>query len=140
MPRRPLPALLVALGLSSTPACSSSEGLSGVWTGSTVSNISFTITLTETDAGQVTGAGRLNIPAGQFGNASVFPLTTTGAHAHPALSLHIQPTGLQSMNFTGVLQAGLGRIEGVLNGSGFFGDSLKLNRVTPGGAGQITAP
>lgn len=139
MLHRTLPGLLLLLGLGVTVSCSSSEGLSGVWAGTTVSSIVFTITLTETEAGQVTGAGRVNIPSG-LGGTSVFPLTMTGAHAHPALSLHIQPTGLQSMNFSGLLQTGLGRIDGVLNGSGFFGDSLRLSRVPLGTAGQLTAP
>jgi len=97
------------------------------------------MTITETEQGAVTGGGRL---VNTFPGVStfIFPLTVTGAHAHPAISLAIAPVGAQSMNFSGTIDPTLARMDGVLFGSGFTGDSLHLLRTTPSSVAQITAP
>jgi len=115
-------------------ACDSPVGLSGVWSGALQSGTSFYLTLTETPQGVVSGGGRVN------NTLVVFPTTVTGAHAHPAVTLAISPQGVQAMNFSGVLDATLSQMNGVVYGSGFTGDSLHLLRTTPAVANQLTAP
>ncbi len=115
-------------------ACDSKAGLSGVWTGTSASSVSFYLTITETPQGAVSGGGRVN------NTLVTVPATVTGAHAHPAVSLAISASGFQAMNFSGSLDASLSRLNGVLYGSGFTGDSLKLARVTPAVASQLTGP
>ena len=125
--------LLVGLSLL-FPACDSTVGLPGVWTGAVQTGTSFNLTLTETEPGVVSGGGRIN------NTLTVFPVTVTGAHSHPAVSLAITATGVQPMNFSGTMDPALSRIDGVLFGSGFTGDSLHLIRNTPALTGRLTAP
>jgi hypothetical protein len=116
-------------------ACDSPErGVAGLWTGDARGNVIFTLTLTETEFGVVSGAGRLN------SGTLVFPATVSGAHAHPTVALHIQAQGVQSMNFQGIMDHGLANIRGVLNGSGFSQDSLRLTRVAQSPSPALTAP
>ena len=125
--------LLVSLSVLLV-GCESTAGLPGVWTGAVQTGTSFNLTLTETEQGAVTGAGRVN------NTLTVFPVTVTGAHTHPAVALAITAQGIQPMNFSGSFDATLTRLNGVLFGSGFTGDSLRLVRNTPAIAGRITAP
>src|SRR6267143_2431853 len=113
--RRSLVVLCLLLG-----ACDSPVGLSGVWSGQLPGGTSFYFTLTETPQGVISGGGRIN------NTLVVFPTTVTGAHAHPAVTLAISPQGVQAMNFSGVLDPTLSQMNGVVFGSGFTGDSLRL--------------
>ena len=145
--RRWLP--LAALFLT---ACEEARGIPGVWTGSfrTIANLvqpsrmySFTLTLTETDVGVISGGGRLlNSPPDTLiaQSTTYFAVTVTGAHAHPSITLAIAPGGAQAMNFTGTVDGTLTRMDGVVIGSGFIGDSLHFVRNTPQSSARITAP
>ena len=124
--------------------CESTEGLAGVWSGTArvstgiSTSTFFSLTLTETPQGVVSGAGRITTttPTGQTN----FPATVAGAHAHPAVSLAITASGATPANFSGAFDATLSRIHGVLYGSGFFGDSLHLVRNTPGVTARLVEP
>lgn len=130
----PLVRRLLVCGAVFLGACESSQGLPGVWTGTVTNGTSFNLTITETLQGVVSGAGRIN------NTLTVFPVTVTGAHAHPAVTLAITAQGLAPTNFSGTLDATLSRMDGVLYGSGFVGDSLHLVRITPAITAQLTAP
>ena len=122
--------------------CDPPVGLSGVWTGSTsaqVGGFSFNLTLTESEQGVVAGAGRFINP-----NSLTSPFSAvnvTGAHAHPAVNLHILFSGnTVPTSFSGTLDRTLTVMRGALFGSGFTGDSIRLVRNTPAISGRITAP
>jgi hypothetical protein len=59
---------------------------------------------------------------------------------HPAVSLAISASGATPTNFSGRFDATLSRLDGVLFGSGFFGDSLHLVRTTPGVTARLVEP
>lgn len=123
-------------------ACDAPRGLPGVWTGTVqtpATTTFFTLTLTETEQGVVSGGGRISSTLPGISTVN-FAATVTGAHVHPAVSLAIAPVGAQSMNFSGGLDATLATLTGVLFGSGFGGDSLRLTRSTPAVSGRLTAP
>jgi hypothetical protein len=117
-------------------ACGDEVGVTGVWTGSTVSNLGFQLTLVETPQGVVSGVG---IVANGITNT---PTNAAGAHAHPALSLTITfpQANLAPINFLGTFNGSMSSVRGILNGSGFLRDTLVLNRTTPAPAASITAP
>src|SRR5687767_11358041 len=129
-------ALLVLLPL--VTACDDDQGAPGVWQGSTVTNVSFQLTLVETPQGAVTGVG---VVANGLTNT---PTNATGAHAHPTLALTITfpQSNIAPINYQGTFSRDLMSIRGVLTGSGFglglVRDSLVLNRITP--SVRITAP
>ncbi|MBI4419369.1 MAG: hypothetical protein HY560_00960 [Gemmatimonadetes bacterium] len=129
---RGFPLLAVVLIAS---ACEGSVGISGVWTGVT-GNTGFNLTLVETDRGAVTGAGRV-VTAVQS-----IPANVAGAHAHPALTITITMPGtpFSPINYQGVLSGAGDAMRGVLYGSGFSGDSLRLVRNTPAVTEMIVAP
>lgn len=123
-------------------ACDAPRGLPGVWTGTVqtaATSTFFTLTLTETEQGVVSGGGRITSTLPGISSVN-FAATVTGAHAHPAVTLAIVPVGATSMNFSGGLDATLSTLNGVLFGSGFGGDSLRLTRNTPAVSGRLTAP
>ncbi|MSR06305.1 MAG: hypothetical protein EXR93_04435 [Gemmatimonadetes bacterium] len=131
--------------------CEDARGIPGLWTGvlRTTATLlapsrafSFTLTLAETKEGVLSGGGRLanSAPDSLANPSQTFSLTVTGAHAHPAVSLAIVPVGVQAMNFSGSIDATLSRIDSVVYGSGFTGDSLHLFRDTPAVGAQVTAP
>ena len=120
-------------------ACDSTVGLAGVWTGPVPGGYSMTLTLTETGVGVVSGSGRFHNPANLTTPFSA--VNVTGAHSHPAVSLHIAfPGNIQPLNITGALNSTLSKIDAVVFGSGFLGDSVHLTRNTPAISGRITAP
>ena len=118
-------------------ACDSDAGLSGLWTGSTTDGVGFSLTLVETPQGAVSGAGRVT-----NGITAPLPVNATGAHAHPSLSLTFDfpRTGLSPISFQGTFEGSMNAIRGALSGSGFDGDSLRLNRNTPPPSARITGP
>ena len=131
-------------------ACDSrTHGVAGMWEGTAAGGIllpggmNFHLTLTETEFGVVSGAGHLSLnDAGVVFNNGlpVLPVTITGAHASPAVSLHVTAGGLQPMNYQATMDRSLARIAGVLNGSGFLGTQMDLHRTPPSTASRVTAP
>jgi hypothetical protein len=140
----------LASSLWAFAACDSpTAGLAGVWEGTAAGGIllpggmTFHLTLTETEFGVVSGAGHLSLNDDGivFNNGlPVLPVTVTGAHTFPSVSLHIAAGGLQPMNFQATLDNGLAHLSGVLNGSGFLGTQLQLTRVVQSPLSRITGP
>ena len=116
-------------------ACGDSAGLGSLWTGSSSSGISFNITMSETPQGAVTGAGVVAT------GVSTLPVNIAGAHAHPSLSLTFTFPGsnFAPVSFQGVFNSTFSTVTGLLNGSGFVRDTLRLNRNLPA-VTSLTAP
>ena len=98
--------------------------VTGEWVGNGgTGNGAFRIeaSLQESD-GQVSGTGRFRV-----NSQTVATFTVTGEHTHPNVFLTIEPEGFEEAVFTGSW-SGNNRIEGELNGSGFVGTVVAIDR------------
>ena len=118
--RRTVFALLAVLALA---ACKDSTAptpnITGTWTGS-ASNFGFTFILIEQNQ-TLSGTGFLS----SGGNS--LDVTVAGSHRYPAVAFSIIAPGFESAGFSGKVVSA-SRMEGILAGSGFTGDSLILLR------------
>lgn len=119
-------ALIIAVGACGDDEIAAPPDLvvTGEWVGNGgTGNGSFRIeaTLSET-GGQVTGEGRFRV-----NSQTVATFSVTGEHTHPNVFLTIVPDGFEEAVFTGAW-SGNNRLEGELNGSGFVGTVLAMDR------------
>jgi hypothetical protein len=111
--------LLVACGSDSTgPELT----VAGAWSG-TGSGITLQLTLSVDADGAVSGSG--NISGASLTTALA---VTQGTYVDPNVSLVLHAEGYEDINLTGTLQAEGNQIVGTLNGSGFTGFVVVLNR------------
>jgi len=97
----------------------SRPNLDGGWSGSNA-GITLTMALNE-NRSSVTGDGNITSINGSFA------LTISGTFADPSVALTMSATGFQDLSFTGSLTSGTS-MTGTLNGSGFNGFSITLNK------------
>lgn len=96
--------------------------VAGSWNGSFSSaGVTGTIAMTlQETSGAVTGNGTLT------GGGTATPLTVTGTYAPPNASLALHATGFNDINLSGTVSDQT--LTGTLNGSGFVGVSITMNR------------
>jgi hypothetical protein len=134
VPGKFLRAALMSALLYAPVACSSSEatgptgGPTGKWAGSIVTGtfkFSMNFVLLEDAAGKVTGNGFLQSEnSGQL--TSTAAVTVTGTFVSPNLSINLASQGFNTMNLSGPVSGNT--ITAVLNGSGFFNETIVLGR------------
>ncbi len=97
--------------------------LNGHWVAvfsATSGTVTLDLTLTQTNT-SVTGAGTI-------ANATVTtPVTITGSHVHPSVTLTVAIQGYNPATVTGTC-ASTTSVSGSINGSGFTGQALTLNK------------
>jgi hypothetical protein len=117
-----LATLLLVAGLT-LAACKDSTAptpdLTGTWAGSS-SGMGFTFILIE-EGQQLRGNGFLSIGGNSLN------VTVAGSHRHPTVAFSIVAQGFESAGYSGKVVSA-SRMEGLLAGSGFTGDSLVLFR------------
>lgn len=122
---------LLVFGLLATflavPACGDNAptgpetfDVSGEWTGQT-GDFQFNLTLNEDEQGSITGGGSATGPGG---SASV---NISGTHTGENVTLTMTSSGFEDLNYSATLD-NRNRMSGPLNGSGFDGETLVLNR------------
>lgn len=95
--------------------------VSGAWLGIS-QGVTLQLTLSQNDMGTVTGSGTI------ASEATTTALTVgSGTHVYPNLSLTLQLTGFEDMNYTGTLSSPT-TISGSLNGSGFDDFAINLEK------------
>lgn len=127
---RTIPRLLVVGACLLAPACSEDEGpkiplLSGVWSGTAGDAPApvavFEMTLSQTEK-TVSGEGSISVN-GQL----VTEFTVSGTNSHPLVQLTFSAPTFEAANFAGSFTHD-DLVEGILNGSGFNGESLSIGR------------
>lgn len=121
-------AAMAVLAVLAVPACGGDSGptgpaafdVSGQWSGQASSG-GFTLTLNEDADGNITGGGSASGPGG---SAS---LDVSGSHVGENVTLQMSSTGFEDLNYSATLN-NENRMTGTLNGSGFSGETLVLNR------------
>jgi hypothetical protein len=107
----------------STGAALATPSLSGIWGGP--------IQLDSTSAGAVVSLNETAETVSGYGEFIVSPgglsFTVTGTHSYPSVSLTLQISGLEDVNYSGTL-SGSDTIYGSLNGIGFVDQPLTLYR------------
>lgn len=93
---------------------------SGSWSGN-VAGATFQLTLNEDEDNRLDGSGSMSA------SSAAIALTASGRHVHPNVTLTLEATGYQDMNFSGRF-SGDDTIIGSLNGSGFVNESLTFSR------------
>lgn len=103
----------------------------GDWAGTVTTGygnrFEFFVSVTEDAVGVIAGTGQIQAQLGQ-GSVINLPLDVRGAHAHPAVSMTLTSTGYEAMVLSGDF-VGDNRIRGSLDGSGFIGQAVTLDRV-----------
>lgn len=121
-------AAMAVVAFLAVPACGGDAGptgpaafdVSGQWSGQSGSG-QFTLTLNEDADGDITGGGSVSGPGG---SAS---LDVSGSHVGENVTLQMSSSGFADLNYSATLD-NENRMTGTLNGSGFDGETLVLNR------------